>query len=255
MPPGLASAPGSIGKNRPVDFSSSLSCLRVTPACTVTVRSSALTASTRFICDTSIDKPPCTASRWPSSDEPTPNGITGTLYARHCLTASATSSVLRANTTASGGVTGNGDSSRPWCSRTALALLKRSPKRARSASTSVPGSGRFRLSGKARGWFIGVSGNRRAAAGAARRPGARSARRQAQRDPLDRLLEEMVSRTALGQRVEAQRGKDLGGLPAGDRLAHRSKAYAIAAPQASKPCLPTSVIHRAVHCALEHDDG
>ena len=43
MPPSDASAPGSIGKNRPVCLISSLSCLRVTPACTVTVRSSALT--------------------------------------------------------------------------------------------------------------------------------------------------------------------------------------------------------------------
>jgi hypothetical protein len=39
----LASAPGSMGKNRPVSLIASLSCLRVMPGCTVTVRSSALT--------------------------------------------------------------------------------------------------------------------------------------------------------------------------------------------------------------------
>ena len=31
--------------------------------------------------DRSMLTPPCTASRWPSSDEPTPNGITGTACA------------------------------------------------------------------------------------------------------------------------------------------------------------------------------
>ena len=78
MPPIEASAPGSIGKKRPVWRISSLTWVRVTPAWTVTVRSSALTASTLFIRDRSMLTPPCTASRWPSSDEPTPNGITGT---------------------------------------------------------------------------------------------------------------------------------------------------------------------------------
>ena len=36
---------------------------------------------TRFMRDRSMLTPPCTASRWPSSDEPTPNGITGTACA------------------------------------------------------------------------------------------------------------------------------------------------------------------------------
>ena len=106
MPPIDASAPGSIGKNRPVSRISRLSCSRVTPACTVTVRSSALTRSTWFIRDRSRLRPPCTASRWPSSDEPTPNGITGTRCCAASATAAATSSVDSQNTTASGGVTG-----------------------------------------------------------------------------------------------------------------------------------------------------
>ena len=42
MPPMLASAPGSIGKNRPVSRSASFNCLREMPGSTVTVRSSAL---------------------------------------------------------------------------------------------------------------------------------------------------------------------------------------------------------------------
>src|SRR5665647_597485 len=100
MPPSVASAPGSIGKNRPVLLTASLSCLRVTPGCTVTVRSSALIDSTRFMRLTSMLMPPCTASRWPSSDVPTPNGMTGTLYSLASFTASATLAVLCANTTA-----------------------------------------------------------------------------------------------------------------------------------------------------------
>src|SRR3546814_6667121 len=39
MPPIEASAPGSIGKNRPVSRRYSLSCLRRTPGCTTTSRS------------------------------------------------------------------------------------------------------------------------------------------------------------------------------------------------------------------------
>jgi hypothetical protein len=143
MPPSDASAPGSIGKNRPVSLISAFSCFRVTPAWTVHSRSSVATDSTRFIRDTSIVSPPCTASRWPSSEEPTPNGMIGKRCSRQASTASTTSSVDSANTTASGGVTGNGDSSRPWCSRTASAVLKRSPNRARSRSASASGSGRL----------------------------------------------------------------------------------------------------------------
>ena len=46
--------------------------LRVTPGCTVTVRSSALMDSTLFMRVRSMLMPPCTASKWPSSEEPTP---------------------------------------------------------------------------------------------------------------------------------------------------------------------------------------
>ena len=47
--------------------------------------------------------PPCGALIWPSSEVPAPNGISGTRCAAHSRTTSCTSSVLVANTTASGG--------------------------------------------------------------------------------------------------------------------------------------------------------
>jgi hypothetical protein len=103
MPPSEALAPGSIGKKSPVCLISRLSCSRVTPASTVTVRSSALTRTMRFMRDRSIETPPCTASKWPSSDEPTPNGITGTACAAACCTTNDTSSLLSQNSTTSGG--------------------------------------------------------------------------------------------------------------------------------------------------------
>src|SRR5690606_40977673 len=91
-----------------------------------------------------------------------------------------TSAVLRANTTASAGVTGNGDSSRPWCSRTALALVKRTPKRARSDATGASGNGRFSVAGNPRGWFMAFSVDpvdcsppRKPATAPVRRPGRR----------------------------------------------------------------------------------
>ena len=55
---GVASAPGSIGKNRPVSRRWSLSCLRVTPASTRQSRSSALTSRIRFIAARSMETPP-----------------------------------------------------------------------------------------------------------------------------------------------------------------------------------------------------
>ena len=54
MPPSEASAPGSIGKNRPVSRRWLLSAVRVTPASTRQSRSSALTSSTRLMPERSI---------------------------------------------------------------------------------------------------------------------------------------------------------------------------------------------------------
>ena len=99
------------------------------PACTVTCRSSGASATIRFMPDRSSVMPPCTGSSCPSMDEPAPQGMIGQPCSRHRLTTSTTSCVLSANTTPSGGVSGKGDSSRPWCSRTACAVENRLPKR------------------------------------------------------------------------------------------------------------------------------
>src|SRR6185437_1071765 len=58
MPPSEASAPGSMGKKRPLSRRCSLSCLRVTPGSTTQSRSSALTASTLFMRERSSETPP-----------------------------------------------------------------------------------------------------------------------------------------------------------------------------------------------------
>src|SRR6516165_8231521 len=58
MPPSEASAPGSIGKNTPVSRKYSLSCLRVMPGSMTQSRSSACTASTRFMSRNSRQTPP-----------------------------------------------------------------------------------------------------------------------------------------------------------------------------------------------------
>ena len=55
---------------RPVFASALFNWRWVTPASTVASRSSALTRSTRFMRERSIDTPPLTALTWPSSEEP-----------------------------------------------------------------------------------------------------------------------------------------------------------------------------------------
>src|ERR1051326_8051065 len=137
MPPRVASAPGSTGKNRPVCLMYSFSCLRVTPACTTASRSSSCTASTLFIRDRSIDTPPCSARMCPSREVPTPNGIIGTRWRRQMSTTSRTSSVVSTNNTASGRAYGKYDSSLPWCSRTAAEVETRSPSSALSSASAV----------------------------------------------------------------------------------------------------------------------
>ena len=155
MPPMEASAPGSMGKNRPSLFTAAFTAMRVTPGCTVTVRSSALMVNTWFMRLTSMLMPPCTASKWPSSEEPTPKGITGTWWVAASLTASATSCVFSANTTAAGGGTAvKADSSRPCCSRTACAVEQRAPNRSCKAVISSGGTRRSWISGAR--WARGV---------------------------------------------------------------------------------------------------
>jgi hypothetical protein len=65
--------------------------------------SSTLTASTSSMPLRSRLMPPYGALTPPSSDVPAPNGTTGTRAAWHSASTADTSSVLRTNTTASGG--------------------------------------------------------------------------------------------------------------------------------------------------------
>ena len=70
------------------------------------VRSPGRIASTLFMREKSMHTPPCTASRCPSTDEPTPKPMTGTRSFAQARTTKAASSVLQTNTTASGGCGG-----------------------------------------------------------------------------------------------------------------------------------------------------
>ncbi len=103
MPPIEASAPGSIGKNKPVPRSSALSCLRVMPGCTTTFMSLSCTVSTLFMRAKSMQTPPATEDALPSSEVPAPNGTIGTPAPAQSLTISTTSCVVSGNTTMSGG--------------------------------------------------------------------------------------------------------------------------------------------------------
>ena len=145
MPPSEASAPGSIGKNTPRSRSASLSCLRVIPGSTTQSRSSAWTASTRFMSRKSRQIPPYGALTWPSSDVPAPKAITGTRSAAHRRTTSCTSSVVCGNTTASGGWLPTQVSVLPCCSRTACDVTRRLPTLAASAAITVSTPLRSRL--------------------------------------------------------------------------------------------------------------
>ena len=127
MPPSEASAPGSIGKKRPVARMYSLSCLRVTPGWTTTSRSASLTVSTLFMRLKSSEMPPLGALIWPSSEVPVPKAMIGVLCRAQSWTICCTSSADSAKTTASGRWASWKEMSLPCCSRTACAVLTRSP--------------------------------------------------------------------------------------------------------------------------------
>ena len=78
--------------------------------------------------------PPRVAITCPSTDEPAPNGITGTPWRAQIPTIAATSSVERGNATASGGAGASEDSSRPWRSRSDGEVDTRSPSSSRSSA-------------------------------------------------------------------------------------------------------------------------
>src|SRR5581483_940184 len=142
MPPSDASAPGSIGKNRPWSRRYSLSCLRVMPGSMTQSRSSAWTASTRFMSRKSSEMPPRGALTWPSSEVPAPNGMTGTRSAAHSRTTCCTSSVVCGNTTASGGWFAIQVVVLACCSRTACEVTMRLPNCAASAVTTLSAAAR-----------------------------------------------------------------------------------------------------------------
>ena len=102
MPPSVASAPGSSGNIRPLDRRCFSSCFRVTPASTVTSRSSAFRRTMRFMRVRSTLMPPWTGITCPSSDDPAPNGVIGQRCSAQAATIACTSSVEVGNTTASG---------------------------------------------------------------------------------------------------------------------------------------------------------
>src|SRR3984957_14339998 len=137
MPPSEASAPGSIGKNKPLSRRCSLSCLRVTPGSTTQSRSSALTARTLFMRERSSETPPCGALTWPSSDEPIPKGTIGASWRAQSLVRSITSSLVSANTTASGGSFLSQVSVWPCALQIASEAVKRLPKRAARSELSA----------------------------------------------------------------------------------------------------------------------
>ena len=144
MPPRDASAPGSIGKNRPWSRRCRLSALRVTPGSTTQSRSSAWTANTRFMAEVSIEIPPCGALMWPSNEVPVPNGIIGTPCRAHSFTMSTTSAVVWGNTTASGGSLRTEVRVLACCSRIEAPWASLSPKRWDKASITawIAASGR-----------------------------------------------------------------------------------------------------------------
>ena len=137
MPPSEASAPGSIGKNSPLSRKCSLSALRVMPGSMTQSRSSACTASTRFMSRKSRQMPPRGALTWPSSDVPVPKATTGTRCLAHSRTISCTSSVACGNTTASGGWLAIQVVVWPCCSRTACDVTSRLPYRGASAAITA----------------------------------------------------------------------------------------------------------------------
>ena len=102
IPPKVASAPGSTEKNKPSFASRSFSGILLSPGCTTTIKSSGQISTILSISDKSNVIPPSTGIICPSSEDPTPNGITGTFAAEHKRITSCTSLVERAMTIASG---------------------------------------------------------------------------------------------------------------------------------------------------------
>mmetsp|Transcript_28984 Transcript_28984/g.66570 ORF Transcript_28984/g.66570 Transcript_28984/m.66570 type:complete len:300 (-) Transcript_28984:73-972(-) len=141
IPPREASAPGSIGKIRPVWRRCVLSARRVTPACTRQSMSPSFTCRIASMSERSRQTPPCSAWICPSSEVPEPNGIIGTRASAQSRTMPTTSSVLVAQATTSGGMAAWCDSSSPCRWRMDGLVETRAharPSRSTSPSDTVP---------------------------------------------------------------------------------------------------------------------
>src|SRR5215468_5630703 len=90
----------------------------------------------------SMETPPNGALTWPSSDVPTPNGMTGSPWVAQICTMACTSSAEDGNATASGGWFATQVVVLACCERTADATETRSPSScASAASAAVCGPG------------------------------------------------------------------------------------------------------------------
>ena len=86
IPPIEASAPGSIGKKRPLSFNSSFNCFLVTQAWTLQSKSLELIDITLFIFSKERVIPSVLPTTLPSRDVPVPKEIIGVLNLLHNLT-------------------------------------------------------------------------------------------------------------------------------------------------------------------------
>src|SRR5882672_12160397 len=85
----------------------------------------------------SMETPPNGALTWPSSDVPTPNGMTGSPWVAQIRTIACTSSAEDGNATASGGWFATQVVVLACCMRTADETDRRSPSRCASAASAA----------------------------------------------------------------------------------------------------------------------
>ena len=146
IPPIVASAPGSTEKKRPSDAIFLFSAIRLTPACTRTVKSSGLISRILSIVLRSREIPPNIGNTWPSREVPAPNATTGMSCLLQYFKTSETSSVDCTVTTADGFTGRKADSSLPCRSKTDSLVEMRPLTRApRSEICSEVNSLRMRI--------------------------------------------------------------------------------------------------------------
>ena len=158
MPPIVAFAPGSIGKNRPVPLSSALTCSRVTPACTRQSRSAALIVEHAVHLATGRRTRRRRAPRrGPRATCPTPNAMTGTRAAWHSAHDARDLLVgVRDRRRRRAARRRPALRRAPCCSRIAALVFARAPKSRVSASTTAATSSvvaRARSGDRGRSWL------------------------------------------------------------------------------------------------------